>query len=245
MKRIYESITDCLQDYRNTVSRTKRLKITFDNILSDIDHAEQFKIRINQSMLFPDHFDTKFFHAGKHKGGIQTLSLLGFSRLNKEGIFDYNVNELSQINGRNQDTEKFIETETKIFDNCPTYTSPLLNREDLIHVVEHDPRTCKLFGENNHQFGREFLRQEAVKLKIDNIGILMLLDYGLDCLKKAEEFYLSVAVGRLLEYNGKLKEEDIRNAFEFFFVCEDGVFGGKKRINKIVDEIPFFNPNVK
>lgn len=227
MRRIYESITDCLQDYKNTVLRTKGLKITFDNILSDQEHAEQFKIRINQAMLLPHHFDLDFFHAGKHKDGIRILSMYGFTKLNHENIFDYNPNELNLINERNQNSEKFVEMETKILADLPCYTSPLLNREDLIYIVEHDPRTCKLFGEHYHYFGEVFLRLEVVGMQIDNVGMLMLFDYGLDCLIKGEKFCFQTIVGRLLDYNGRLKEEKIKRVFEFFFVDEETVFEGK------------------
>ena len=225
MRRIYESIADCLRDYRNTVSRTKSLKITFDNILSDQEHAEQFKIRINQAMLLPHHFDLDFFYAGKRKDGIRILSVYGFT--NRENIFDYNPNELNLMNERNQNSEKFVETETKILNDLPCYTSPLLNREDLIHVVEHDPRTCKLFGEHYHYFGEVFLRPEVAEMQIDNIGMLMLLDYGLDCLVNGRDFNLQTMVGRLLDYNGRLKEEEIKRVFEFFFVDGEAVFEGK------------------
>ena len=228
MRRIYESITDCLQDYGNTVSRTKSLKITFDNILSDQEHAEQFKIRINQIMLLPHHFDMDFFYAGKRKDGIRILSMYGFTKLNRENIFDYNSNDLKRINERNQNPEKFVETETKILNDLPCYTSPLLNREDLIHIVEHDPRTCKLFGEHYHYFGEVFLRPKVAEMQIDNIGMLMLLDYGLDCLVKGGKFCLQTVVGRLLDYNGKLKEEEIKRVFGFFFTDEEAVFEWQK-----------------
>ena len=61
-------------------------------------------------------------------------------------------------------------------------------------------------------------------MQIDNIGMLMLLDYGLDCLVKGEKFCLQTVVGRLLDYNGRLKEEEIVRVLGFFFLDEGAVF---------------------
>ncbi|MDE5611710.1 MAG: hypothetical protein K2I90_06800 [Odoribacter sp.] len=75
-----------------------------------------------------------------------------------------------------------------------------------------------------HYFGEVFLRPKVAEMQIDNIGMLMLLDYGLDCLVKGEKFCLQTVVGRLLDYNGRLKEEEIVRVLGFFFLDEGAVF---------------------